>query len=146
MHLGRAVGLIFQIRSCLVGRRVCDFSLLSSPQAQDSDDSLASVQTQCCTHSLKEAVLLCGCQSNTTWALINLNEWFLIVGFFFSMPPGHQCLGSCILGEHFSDSSDLNVLPLCCHANHTSCYPMKNVILYHLQNGHVKNEISLGVQ
>lgn len=51
--MGRAVGLIFQIRSSLVGRRVCDFSLLSSPQAQDSDDSLASVQTQCCTRSLK---------------------------------------------------------------------------------------------
>lgn len=43
----------------------------------------------------------------------------------------------------FSDSSDLNMLPLSCHADYTRFF-MRNMILYHSQNGHVKNEISLG--
>ena len=44
----------------------------------------------------------------------------------------------------FSDSSDLNVLPLSCHADYIRFLLIRNMILYHLQNGHVKNEISLG--
>ena len=43
----------------------------------------------------------------------------------------------------FSDSSDLNMLPLSCHADYMRFF-MRNMILYHSQNGHVKNEISLG--
>lgn len=47
-------------------------------------------------------------------------------------------------GGTFSDSSDLNVLPLSCPANHTGSYFMRHVTVYHLQNGYVKNETSLG--
>lgn len=46
----------------------------------------------------------------------------------------------------FSDSGDLNVLPLSCHANHARFFFYEKCDSVHLQNDHIKNEISLGEQ
>lgn len=47
-------------------------------------------------------------------------------------------------GGTFSENGDLNILLLFLPRRHTRFSFVRSVILYHLQNGHLKNEISLG--
>lgn len=64
---------------------------------------------------------------------------------FSFVPPRRQCLGGCILVEHFQTA--VTPTSFCYLAMQTilGSY-MKSVILYHLQNGHAKEEISFEEQ